>query len=190
MLFAAVALWVVVRRLRVVLFDAPLDAHHFARALDRALDGGDLDQARALARAGGEAWLARVARAALDVWTEPRAVRGALDEVLAELREQANAGLLPLRMIASLGSTLGLLAAILALNHVGVRSGGLLALQAGLVQSLAVAQAVASVALGGSTAIVVLVARAVIRKHTKRVYDEAVRLIASLTARADEQMGR
>jgi hypothetical protein len=172
-----------------VLFDAPLDARTFSRALDRALDAGDLDAARALARAGGDAWLARISRAALDAWPEPRAVSASLDEALAELRGEADAGLRPLRMVASLASTLGMLAAILALNHVGVPSGGLLALQAGLVQSLVVAQAVASVAMGGCTAMVVLMARALIRRHTKRLYDEAVRLIASLTAHAEGPEG-
>lgn len=189
LLFAAVALWVVVRRLRVVLFAAPLDARLFGRALDRALDARDLDQARALARAGGDAWLARIARAGLDVWSEPRAVPGALDEALAELRDDADRGLGPLRMLASLASTLGMLAAILSLNGVGVPSGGLLALQAGLQQSMAVAGAVAAVAVGGCTAVVILVARAVIRRHTKRLYDEAVRLIASLTVHAGEGEG-
>ena len=173
-------------RLRVVLFTAPLDARTFARALDRALDSGDLAQARALARAGDAAWLARIARAALDVWGEQRAVVAALDEALADLRAEADSGLRPLRMVASLASTLGMLAAILALNGVGVPHGGLVALQAGLAQSLAVAQAVASVALGGSTAVLVLLSRGVVRRHTKRLYDESVRLIASLTTHAGE----
>jgi len=185
-LFAAVALWVVVRRLRVVLFTAPLDARLFGRALDRALDANDLDQARTLARAGGDAWLARIARAALDAWAEPATVSGVLDETLADLREDADSGLRPLRMIASLASTLGMLAAILGLNGVGVPSGGLLALQAGLQQSLAVGQAVASVAIGGATAVIVLLARAVVRRHTKRLYDEAVRLAAGLVVHAGE----
>ncbi len=187
------ALGVVGVRLRVVLFTAPLDARTFARALDRALDAGDLAQARALARAADAAWLARIARAALDVWGEQRAVVAALDEALADLRGEADSGLLPLRMVASLASTLGMLAAILALNGVGVPHGGLVALQAGLAQRLAVAQAVASVAVGGSTAILVLLARGVVRRHTKRLYDEAVRLIASLTTHAgdpDEGSGR
>lgn len=187
--FAVVALGVVGVRLRAVLFTAPLEARTFARALDRALDAGDLAQARALARAGDAAWLARIARAALDVWGDPRAVAAALDEALADLRGEADSGLLPLRMVASLASTLGMLAAILALNGVGVPHGGLIALQAGLAQSLAVAQAVASVALGGSTAILVLLARAVLRRHTKRLYDESLRLIATLTAQAGEPDG-
>lgn len=186
LLFAAVALGVVARRLRVVLFDVPLDARVYNRALDRALDAKDLDQARALARAGGDAWLARIARAGLDAWSEPRTVSGALDEALADLRDDADSGLRPLRMLASLASTFGLFAAILSLNGVGVPSGGLLGLEAGLLQRLAVGQAVVSVAIGGCTAIVVLVARAVIRRHTKRLYEESVRLIASLVAHVDE----
>ena len=173
----------------MIFFAAPLDARLFGRALDRALDAGDIEQARALARAGGGAWLARIARAALDVWAAPSTVTGALDEALADLRDDADSGLRPLRVVATLASTLGMLSAILALNGVGVRSGGLLALQAGLQQSLAVEQAVAAVALGGSTAVVLLVARAVVRRHTKRLYDDAVRLVASLIAHAGEKEG-
>jgi hypothetical protein len=71
-----------------------------------------------------------------------------------------------------------MLFAILSVNGVGAPKGGLLALQAGLVQSLALEQALSCVAVGGATAMVLLLSGAALRRQHKRLLDDLGRLSA------------
>ena len=178
---AVAASAVVVKHVRVLFFVAPLEAVPFLRALQRCLDVGDLRGARALAEAGGPGWIAHAAAASLAAWPDPGAVGQRLEEVLADRRDDARAATRPLRAVASLSSCLGMLFAILSLNGVGGASGGLLALEAGLEQSLAVGRAVACVATGGATSLIVLAATGALRRQSRRLLEDLSRLSSALS---------
>lgn len=167
---------------RVLFFDAPLTASVFIRAAERFRSAENLVGARSLAAAGRPAWLAVALDAALGEGGSDRAADVRLDEAMTELRDVGDALLRPFRGLASLSSSLGMLFAILSLNGVGVPRNGLLSLQAGLVQTLALERAVSCVAVGGSTALVVLLSLAALRRQAHRIENDLARLASVFEA--------
>jgi hypothetical protein len=176
--FAVVVLAWIARVYRILFFEAPLAGSLFVRACVRYRNAGDLIGARALVVAGRPSWLARAFEEALGVGFDDRGAELRLEELTAELHDLGNASLRPIRGLASLSSSLGMLFAILSVNGVGAPKGGLLALQAGLVQSLALEQALSCVAVGGATAMVLLLSGAALRRQHKRLLDDLGRLSA------------
>ncbi len=147
-LLSCVALVAVAQRCRLLLFTAPVSAALF-EALSRALTAGNLAAARALARESARRWPSRVVLAALGAGGEDGP--DAVDTELSDLASKAEAQLGLIRVSATLGSTLGLLGAILAIQR-GFSGHGLLALRAGLAQQVALSEAVVHMAIGIGTA--------------------------------------
>jgi len=167
---ALVGLWFfvlawIVRAYRVLYFEAPLTASVFVRACERYLRAGDLRGERALVEAGRTAWLARLYGAVLEGRSGPGVGGGGIEELAIDLRDSGERLLRPLRGFASLAASLGMLFAILSLNGVGVPKGGLLALQAGLVQTLSLEQALSCFAVGGATSGVALASVTALRRQ-------------------------
>ncbi len=184
---SVVVLGYVARASRTLFFEAPLAVSVFVRAAERFLGAGDVGGARALATAGRPAWLAIALEAALGEGEDGDAQGGRdseirLEETIAELHDSAEALLRPFRALASLSSSLGMLFAILSLNGVGGPSDGLLALQAGLVQSLALERALSCVAVGGATALVVLLSLGTLRRQARRLAEDLDRLASVVAA--------
>lgn len=172
-----VGLWVfvlawIVRAYRVLFFDAPLTTAVFVRACERYARAGEVCGERALTEAGGAAWLARVYGAALESRSDPSAGGGGAEELAVDLRDSGERLIRPLRGLASLAAALGMLSAILSLNGVGVPKGGLLALQAGLVQKLSLEQALSCFALGGATSGVALASVTALRRQLARLRND------------------
>jgi len=147
-LLALAAVIAVAQRSRLLLFEAPASAALLS-AWTSALSAGDASLVRRLAQAAPARWGSRVILAALDPEGSDRAE--AVASIVAELRLEATAQLGFIRVAATMGSTLGLLGGILAIQR-GFSGHGLLALSAGLAQQVALNQALNHMAIGIGTA--------------------------------------
>ena len=115
----------------------------------RSLRDGDLEGVRAWAHARSRTLLA-----ALLVPSDASDDPGDPASVLTELSHRTHERLLALRVAATLSSTLGLLGGVLAIARGVGGKPGLLGLQAGLAERLAMQDALLSMALGVGTAAV------------------------------------
>lgn len=163
-------------RFRELLFIAPVDTVPYLAAVDRALADGDLEEARDLARGGRPGWVPAVLELGLksgpdasgeggDLPSDAEAGEGAFDvfEQVAELRYLASRRIYPLRVFASLGTALGFLGALKELIWLFSGDHGLLALKAGLVESIAMESAIVSMSLGVAISVFCLVALRVVK---------------------------
>jgi hypothetical protein len=184
----------IVRRLRVLLFEAPLDAGAFIGALQTALEAGQVDLARTLADACAPAWPARLATVGLTdrgadqrnaAGTEPpltlEEAHGDLEQLLWKDRDS----------IVALGRIASPLAFIGVIIEAGTAFGGgdgLVALQRGLAASLALQRSLLMFALGVSTTLVCLTAAAIIQRQAtglRRDLDRVVGVIAQFARRSE-----
>ncbi len=147
-LLVVAAVIAVAQRSRLLLFEAPASPVLVA-AWSAALSSGDESFARRLVQAAPARWGSRLILAALDPEATDRSE--AVATMLSELRLEATAQLGFIRVAATLGSTLGLLGGILAIQR-GFSGQGLLALSAGLAQQVALNQALSHMAIGIGTA--------------------------------------
>jgi hypothetical protein len=117
-----------------------------------------VDDARALAEAGAPAWVPEVVGLCL-------AGEGleALERV-SDLKYEATKRLYALRVFASLGTALGFLGALVELIWLMSGDHGLLALQAGLVERIAMERAILAMAIGVAISVFSLVALSVLKK--------------------------
>ena len=148
------------RRVHEVFFVAGGYDGRLGEAILASLRAGELARARALATGGGDAWEAQLGRMAIDAHNRGVDVGAMVEEVMADIRFQAAAGLRSLRVLASIGSASGLMGA--CVEYVWLMAGdhGLAGLMPGRPQELATARAIVSVAIGFSVMIVALAARA------------------------------
>ncbi len=158
LLLAVAAIGVVAERCRALLFRAPVDTKPFLKAIDRAVEDGDVDDARALAKAGAPAWVPEVVSLCL-------AGEGmeALERA-SDLRYEATKRLYALRVFASLGTALGFLGALVELIWLMSGDHGLLALQAGLVERIAMERAILAMAIGVAISVFSLVSLSILKK--------------------------
>jgi len=168
---SGVLLGVIAERARYLLFRAKLSEEGWA-FVDRSLRAGEIVQLRAFARAQPEAHVSAVLRAAFD--PEPER-----DEELAELvsglREQSAAGLRLLRVGATIASSLGLLVGILCIQRGFGEPAGLLALEAGLPEKLAMSQALFAMAIGVATSAVCFYALSLLRPAAQALIAQSAR---------------
>ncbi|MFW6067490.1 MAG: hypothetical protein ACOC97_04070 [Myxococcota bacterium] len=169
---AVVAAGVLVGRLRVLMYRAPLPARPFRRVLVAQVGAGELDRARALAEAARPSWVGEMAAHLLDVHAEGGDPEAELDPFLLELRYEATRGLWSVRALAALASAGGLLGAVWVLLRLLQGDHGLEGLMAGLPERLAFERALLSLLLGAVTASVCLYARAVLARQARRLLRE------------------
>lgn len=173
-LLAAAVIFVVAKRVRVLWFDAALEAKPIQKAVDAMARAGDFDGLKALAaRLPQRSWIARVLTPATQAAPALEAVEVAVDEALVELKEAATDGLAALRVLTSLATTGGLLGAVLELSKGATPDHSLAALEAGLPQRIAFANAMNSMALGIATAIVCGVCLRALRRDAARIFNDA-----------------
>lgn len=173
------------RRVHEVFFAAGRHDRRLGDAILASLRAGELERARALSAGGGPAWEARLGRAAFDALDRGVDVGATVDEVMAEVRYRASAGLRSLRVLASIGSASGLMGA--CVEYVWLMTGdhGLSGLMAGRPQEMATARAILAVAIGFSVMIVALSARAQLGREGRALLTRA-----NKTARALDRWGQ
>lgn len=176
---AAVAAVLIARRMRALLFEAPLDGRAFAAALDTALGSGQVGLARRIADACLPAWPARLAAAALA--TEGRGpAQGALEETQLELEHAAFRGLGAIVALGRMASPLAFIGVILEIGRAFGGSSGLEGLQRGLVESSSLQRALFTFALGFATFAVCFAAVAILQRRARAVRDQLRRVANSI----------
>lgn len=148
LLAALSAVVVIGRRAHALLVMAPLEAATFTRALRAHIEAGELSSASALVARLQPAYCAELAQAVLRARAEGFDPRSALNEALDDLRERTLASLLVVQTLGRIAPPLAFAAAIVTLGSGFGRDVGLLALQRGLAESIAVGQAMLSVVTG------------------------------------------
>ena len=163
-------------RMRVLFFEAALDAGPFLPALRRVLAEEGPEAARDLAAAARPAWVGRVAHAGLEARLAGGDVSIEVEEELGELRFEAGRGVGALRVLASVATATAVLGGVVEL--IGVLGGGqrgLEGLMAGLAEKLAFERALLAVALGVAIALVCYTARGAFRAQATALVRDMVR---------------
>ena len=174
-------LGLVVERVRALAFVGALDAVAFRAAVVRALrNRDDLAPASALVAAARPSFAADACWPLLDL-ARPESERFAdLDDTLFDVRARITRGLRALRIAASMGSLLGFIGAAIEIHWIFNGDHGLLRLQAGLVESIALGHAVLSIALGIGTSALALGSWAVLKDVGKRALSDTHRLVGTV----------
>jgi biopolymer transport protein ExbB/TolQ len=166
---------VVAERARVLWFRAPVSGRLCAE-LERCVRAGRLERVEALCSSSPFRWACRAALVA-----RQKDVGTAADALFLDLRYEAERRLVTLRIAATLASTLGLLGGILAIRQ-GFGAGGLLALESGLAQQVALARALSTMALGIGTSAICFAAFAAFRTAARHVLSQAQRVLQAHVA--------
>ena len=177
------------RAARSIVWLAPSDGRALAETFAVAIRGRQLGLARAIVEACRPAWTARMLDAAL-AEGEGAEPKDAMDEVRSELvGEQADR----LRALAALGRIAGPLAFLAIVLELAAAFGpghGLIALQQGLVQSIAIERAALSFALGLATTLSCIAGATFLRERLRALSDELKRAreVAARALRAEPDM--
>jgi hypothetical protein len=178
-LLAVVAL--VVERVRTLSFVSALDAASFRRALSALVRADHLDRATALVRDARPAWVAEVVWPLFDPESPSREDRRIdLEDGLMAVEARAVRGMRILRISASIASALGFIGAASEIHGIYSGDHGILGLQAGLVENLALDHAVVSIALGIATSSLALGAWSLLKNVAKHRIAECRRVVAAL----------
>jgi hypothetical protein len=168
-------LLVIAERAYYLLYVAPISADALKWLTARLNDRGGISDALRWARARGDTHVARIVRRGLD----PSPVGGEgpddLSELLSDLSERAVVRLRLLRVGATVASTSGLLVGILRISGGYAPPSGLLALQAGLSERLALSSALFSMAIGVGTSAVCFYATALFRRAAQQLISQSTR---------------
>jgi hypothetical protein len=184
----------IVRRLRVLLFEAPLDAGAFIGALQTALEAGQVDLARALAAACAPAWPARLATIALaDRHADHRDAAGAeppltLEEAHGDLEQLLWKDRDSIVALGRIASPLAFIGVIIEAGTAFSGGDGLVALQRGLAASIALQRSLLMFALGVSTTLVCLTAAAIVQRQAtglRRDLDRVVSVMVQFARRSE-----
>lgn len=180
LLLAAYVAALISERTRTLFYRAPLEAKPYAKVALRAVRAGDWSAAEALARAGKPAWIAEVLGAAVEARKRGEAVTIALDEVLSELKYEAERSLLSLRVLSSLASVSGMLGAVIEVLRFLSGDVGLLGMMAGLSERTTAERALLAFVIGASTAAVAMASRRTLGRQAVRLYREAADMGAAI----------
>jgi hypothetical protein len=168
---SAVLASVIVERARYLLVRAKLSEAGWT-FVEESLRRGQLTELRAWARALPETHVGSLLQAVL----EPTSDRDEeLPELLSWLRERSAARLRLLRVGATIASSLGLMVGILSIQRGYGEPAGLLALEAGLPQKLAMSQALFSMGIGVATSAVCFYALGLFRPAAQALIAQSAR---------------
>jgi hypothetical protein len=189
---AATLLGVIGDRVHILMFAAPLHRRGVEFVL-RLLSSADsdprtsagsaqLDALRAFASTAGTSrtHVARVLRAVLDCDEQGEHRQDALAELSFELSAEATARLRTLRVGATIASTLGLLVGIVRLRGGFAKPSGLLALEAGLTERMALSDALLSMAIGVGTSAVCFYALSLLGEAARALMAQRARVERAL----------
>lgn len=189
LVLTCIAIAQLVRTARAIVWLGPGDGRALAEAFAVAIRGRQRALARAFVEACRPAWAAQMLDAAL-VEGEDERPQDAMDEVRSELvGEQADR----LRALAALGRIAGPLAFLSIVLELGAAFGpghGLMALQQGLVQAIAIERAALSFALGLATTLGCIAGATFLRERLRALSDELKRAreVAARALRSEPDM--
>ena len=178
LVLAAVVVYIVVERMRTLLFVAPLDTRPWLRALTAALADSDTEAARSLATRAKPAWVGRAAELALR--DDPEAT-GELDELLTDCKYEAFRRLRALRILASMGTASGFLGAVIEIIWLFEGDHGLAALSAGRVERIALEAAILAIALGIAISVFAFVSLGVLKKAALTLVTDLGKTVEALS---------
>lgn len=151
-LVALCAAAVLASRARELCLRAPIDATSFLPALREHRD--NRAALATLAGAVEPAWIAELIEAALQAHEDRAPIHDALDELLIDLRARAFAGLLMVRTLGRIAPPIAFVGAIVELGLAFRHDAGLLSLQKGLAESIAIGHAALAIVTGMTIAVV------------------------------------
>ena len=187
--FALFVVVVIAERAQALLLAAPISADA-ARWLTESLSRGELGVVRRWSLLRSPTYVAQVLSTGLSERAE--SPEEGLAELLLDLKDAATKRLMLLRASATLASSLGLLAAIVAIRHGFGGDSGLLALQAGLAERLSIAHALWSMAVGVGTSAVCFFALSIFRRRAWELVAQSRRfahLVASRPGKFEPATG-
>lgn len=164
LLLGSIALVSIARSARTLMIQAPCDAEALSDAITTAIEAGHRSLAHALADACRPAWVARAWSVQLEASTGGR--RRA-EELHNELVTSESDRLRTLSALGRLASPLAFLAIVLELANALHGEHGLVALQRGLVERIAIEHALLSFAIGAATTGVCVSAASVMRERLR-----------------------
>ncbi|MDD9969784.1 MAG: hypothetical protein OXR73_26295 [Myxococcales bacterium] len=174
---AAIAVAIAWSRVRALSFRANLDADAFLKRL-RELVAADIERARTLCERAMPAWVARMAVAEIAAQeAEADSIRdSAVAELVDDLRQEAGRGIQALVTIGRAASPLAFVGVMLELGMAFQGDHGLAGLQRGLVEQIAMQNAVVGVALGLTTSTCCFMAAGSLRSEARRRLREVARV--------------
>lgn len=185
LLLAVVGL--IVERVRTLCYRVALDSAAFRRALDRLVGANRVEQAGALVAAARPAWVAEVVWPLFDPGRDEDERLLEVEDRLLQVEADAQRGLRALRIAASIGSALGFIGASIEFWWIFNADHGLMRLQAGLVENIALGHAVRSIALGIATSSLGLGSWTILRKVAWTLVVDTRRVAASVEERMSER---
>lgn len=173
---SAVLLAIIVERARYLLWLAPLSPEGLRFVLN-ALERGQRAALELWAREAPRTHVGKLLRAGL---MEQGEGEDDVSDTLFELQAQCSARLRVLRVGATIASTAGLMVGILRIRGGAGESAGLLALEAGLAEKVALGQALFSMAVGVATSAVCFYAVGVLREAARETMGQGAKVAEGL----------
>jgi hypothetical protein len=177
---------IIVRRMRALLFEAPIDAKPFLDALKSAIDARQFALARQIADACAPAWPACLASRALAELERAGADPVVVEETLSDLEAKTWQGLGTIVALGRIASPLSFIGVILEIGGAFSGGGGLEALQRGVAASRALERSLFTFALGVGTFAVCFAAATILQRRARRLRADLSR-VASLVAQPGGQ---
>lgn len=178
-LFAVLVVTAALRKTRQLTGSRMLDGAAFRRAFVRSLRDGGIEAGERLAERAAPAWLASLALAMLRHPEDATQRAFEAEEAFMDLQDAALSGMRLLRLGASIASALGFIGAAIEIRWIFTAEHGLMALQAGLVESVGVSAAALSIAIGVGTSSFALGAWFALKPYAKELIADARRLLSS-----------
>lgn len=173
---SAVLLALIVERVRYLLLVAPLSPEGL-RFVSEALEQGRAREARVWVDAAPQTHVGQLLHAGLVARAE---ADDDLSDILFDLQARCLARLRAVRVGATVASTLGLLVGILRIRGGLGPAQGLLALEAGLAEKVALGQALSAMALGVGTSAVCFYALGILREAARALLAQSTKVAGVL----------
>lgn len=183
LLLAASAVYLTVRRAKMLCFDAPLDGDAFCEALETALAAEQVGLARRIAASNEPAWPAQLARLGLDEGGGPEGA-ARLDEQLTRYEETAWNGLRALVSLGRMASPLAFIGVVIEIGRAYGGGSGIEGLQRGGAVSAALERSIFTFALGMSTLTLCMASLGVLRGRARAVTRD-LRRVARIVSREE-----
>ncbi len=169
---------VIAARARELCWRAPVDHELLDRALREARS--DATSSALLARTLEPSWVAELLRVGAQARAEGQPADDAIDEALMDLRARTTHSLLTVNVLGRVAPPLAFMAAIVTMATALRHDAGLLSLQKGLAESIAVNQAVLAIATGTTISLVCRFAIDLLSRRGARLLGDLQRAVALL----------
>jgi hypothetical protein len=173
----------IARRVRILLFEAPVDIKPFADALESAIGAGQLQLARQIAEACVPAWPARLASSGLAELERGGSALAVIEEAQLDFEAQSWRGLGAIVALGRMASPLAFIGVILEIGRAFGGGSGVEGLQRGLLASRALERSLFTFALGVATFAVCFAGATILQRRARRVRADLQRVASLLVER-------